>query len=660
MLSSFIKRLEKIPSYPWEKIVERTVLGFLIFALIWKGGKSLETTWLLTILAWMCTYIYWRTRPKKDPIPLIVWLPVIAFVVWTFLSFAFSSTLNYGLDEVFRTSCFALIFFWAFRRLKARGSNKYFSSFLDAIVIATLIAGLIGLFVYIFQPVNRFVGTFFDHRFHTDYWPNAWADWLLVSWPLIALWALQEKRRAQMFVRYLVLGILISFLLLSFSRGALIAFAGQLVLWGLWIGKKHWKKNSFPWKDSLVKIGITVLVSIVFFSGANAIRSQYFPVQSVSEKATFTSAEGASSISERASFWRQSFSLSLERPLFGWGPYSFRFVQPRLQNDVRATSDHAHNVLLKYVVERGWIATILFVFLLAVIFIKSVKQFKLNLSNERQGLIMIAIAGLIAHSLIDFNLQFVSIGLLFWMLLGMLSAEIKWGKARIVNKRLVRTFEVTLATIVLGIAIMEGQGMVLSSFGRHGEAKGNLEQALGWYKSASPQILSRDMHLSRAKILYDLKRLEEAKSAVQDYQNLNSEDYRGSKMEADILRSQRLVEDALMTYDEALMKGGMYNDFGIMRSKVELMIDASMWDELKEVKDGSIEMMKKYVDAIERNSHYIALSPNVEDVIDLANRYAEMSTRRYKPQYEVLAARADHHATLERGRVKARRLGYLW
>ena len=110
--------VNKVSAWPWVKICERSVLGFLVFALLWKGGKSLEATWLLTILAWLCTYVYWAGQKKKkeeDPVPASVWILLMLFVAWTIASFAVSSTVNYGLDEVFRTASFALIFLWAVR-----------------------------------------------------------------------------------------------------------------------------------------------------------------------------------------------------------------------------------------------------------------------------------------------------------------------------------------------------------------------------------------------------------------------------------------------------------------------------------------------------------------------------------------------------------------
>ncbi|MDP7645722.1 MAG: O-antigen ligase family protein [Candidatus Peribacteraceae bacterium] len=655
--------IKKVSAWPWVTICERSVLGFLVFALLWKGGKSLEATWLLTGLAWLCTYVYWASQKKKsdeDPVPASIWILLMLFIVWTILSFAFSSTKNYGLDEVFRTASLALVFLWTCRFTSGKEGKAFLQNLVKFIVIGTLIAGLIGLFVYIFQPVNRFVGTFFDYRFHTDYWPNAWADWLLIAWPLIALWVVKEKRMIPMLLRSLVLGLVIGFLLLSYSRGAIIAFTGQLVLWLLWTVLIYWKKSSFEWKNVSIRAGMILLTSVFVFSCANIVRSQLFPVQPITEKISFTAAEGSSSVSERSEFWKQSLFLSLKRPVLGWGPYSFRFVQPKLQTSIRATSDHPHNVILKLSMERGIIAAFLFLSILVTILYASVNKISAKPNVPVLGFSLIAVAGLLSHSLIDYNLQFVSISMLLWILLAVLMAESKRKKSIVLNKKIVRTFEVLLASIVLIVAVFEAEGIVISSVGRHLEARGEAERALLWYDKANPQIISRDMHLSRANILYGQKRFAEAQNALDDYMKVNNEDYRGWKIRGDIFRSQREVDSALESYEKALSFGGRFNDFGITRSKTELMIDSERWDDLALVKEDTIGLMKTYVDAVESNTHFIALSPNVEDVIDLANRFSLIYTRRERPMFEVLAARADHHSQVERARIEARSPGYLW
>jgi Mg/Co/Ni transporter MgtE len=131
---------------------------------------------------------------------------------------------------------------WAFYLLlrtlkKSNATHKSFAVTLARIIsVATLLACGVGVFVYILQPVSRFAGTFFDYRFHTDYWPNAWAEFLLLSLPLLC-WSLFLRRNRDLvkitdteLFRGIVLGFVLGCFFLSFSRGGIIALGLEVII----------------------------------------------------------------------------------------------------------------------------------------------------------------------------------------------------------------------------------------------------------------------------------------------------------------------------------------------------------------------------------------------------------------------------------------------
>jgi O-antigen ligase len=336
----------------WVPFPEQVLLGFSLFSLLWRGGKGLEATWLLTGIAVFLTIANFlkgseeaqqgAPRPAHYPIGL----PLLAagFFVWTMASFLHSSTANYGLDEVLRDGALVLVFFWTMERAMRGDAAIFVRRFASTISIGTVLAIAFGILVYAMQPVNRFVGTFFDYRFHTDYWPNAWAEYLLLAWPMMVLW-IRTQRGVLRVTGYGILGIVFGALLLSYSRGAMIAFAGQVFLLGIWYALR--KKNDAGAKlkvagcKAVVKIGLIIFVAFAVFFSVNALRGQYHPVQSVAEKITFTADEGGSSVSERAQFWDQSMELIKQKPLYGWGPYSFRFIHQRLCGREGSAGSHS-------------------------------------------------------------------------------------------------------------------------------------------------------------------------------------------------------------------------------------------------------------------------------------------------------------------------------
>ncbi len=659
----------------WCQVCEWAIIVLVILSVVWRGGKSIDMTWLLTGVATMATLSYHLgRRPDQEvPVPLRIWVCIIGFILVTLASFVFSSTQNYGFDELLRTASLGLLFLWMYRRASFERENNdydYVLRLLRVLALTTVGACLIGVLVYTFQPVSRFVGTFFDYRFHTDYWPNAWAQFLLLSWPAVLFLALKDfafdkkstKSRAAFLVRSLAVGLVVGCLFLSFSRGGVIAFGLQLLLWAATL--YHKTRPEFPMRRAVPVAFMVMVIALSTFIAANAMRSQVYSVQDVGEKVTFSASEGTSSVTERLQFWQQAFSLSLQKPLLGWGPYSFRFVQPLLQEGVLATSDHPHNVFLKLAMERGYIALALFVALLFIVLWNTLAALLFDNSDEESLLfsvrtfMFIGVTGVLAHNMIDFNLQFVGIALPFWLLLAVLFTYINTEHMRSVNFTLSRTTEMVLAACVLLIALYEGGYLVVSSLGRHAEAVGNTEQALQWYEKADGEIFSRDLHLSRAKLYYQESDLPMARQAIESYMIANPEDYRAWKQLGDIALLQGEKAEAMTAFEHAFERG-KYNDIGITRGMIEAYLASDMREDIERMLPHIDELMTKYAAAIQVNAHFIALSPNVEEFVFLANTLSRLFPD-YAPKYQVMAAKADHQAQIERRKIESRPPGFLW
>lgn len=651
---------DRVYGLPWLKVSEWVVIGFIAVVLLWRGGKGIEATWALTAVTWLAVFAYWaRGGSEEERIPIWLWAASMGLALWMVVSAGFSLTKNYGLDEVLRTGALLLLFLWAARRVPQDLGDRI--SFLRKLLVVllpiTFLACIIGVGVYVGQPVNRFVGTFFYFRFATDYWPNAWAEYLLLVWPLLAAWVLKEKRPWQSVLSMVPLGFVFGCLLLTYSRGAILACAAQLMLWGA----ITWWKSAvfFPWKMFALRAGTVVVIAVGLFFGANAVRDAFHhPVQSVTDKVLFTAAEGSSSISERRQFWGQALSLANARPWTGWGPYSFRFIQPRLQEGVLATSDHPHNVVLKFAAEEGWIGAILFlVVVLGVLF----KAAKCDLSDPWfavPGLFLIGLVGVLAHNFIDYNLQFLAIAVPFWLVLGLLAGALPWKEPIHLNKKVVRSFEVLFATFLLSIAIIEFPPLVTSAIGRLAEGAGEPERALSWYAASSHERFSRDLHLSRTKILYELERYPEAQKALDDYFRQNAEDARAWRRQGDLARASHDLPRALGAYENAFMLAP-FNEVGITASLLQTLSELKMTDDIAQRKDEFLAIFRTFADAIDRNVHYIDLSGNVEDLVRLSTLLADLYPLD-APQISVLAAKADHRAKLERKIFSEQPKGYLW
>ncbi|MFA5800684.1 MAG: O-antigen ligase family protein, partial [Candidatus Peribacteraceae bacterium] len=495
----------------------------------------------------------------------------------------------------------------------------------------------------------------FNAKFHTDYWPNAWAEEILLLWPMLlwVLWGRKSKRagrgRRLDWLKAAVLGLVIGSLLLSYSRGGALVFLGQLLLLALLVFLS--RGCVFPWRRAGVIGLMTFAVALVLFAGLNHVRSRFHPIESVTRKVTFSSDEGASSISERVQFWKQAVFLAGEKPLLGWGPYSFRFVQPRLQHSVLATSDHPHNVFLKIAMERGIPAAFLFLLFIVAVLTTGVRKF-LRDGGLKDAVLLVGVAGVLAHNMIDYNLQFVGIGLPLWISFGLLAS----GKQkRIGGQLLSKGVELTVSILLLLLALTEGTFLYFSFIARRAEAAGDAAAALEWYNRTNRALFSRDQWLSRGVISLSLERLSDARLATERYLQMNEQDARAWRLLGDIGLRAGNYREAFNAYTRAYAFG-RYNDIGITRGFVYVSAHSKLLGARRKDVD---ELMNEFGLAIEQNTHFVALSKNVEELVSLSDLMAQIFPADHQA-YRALAREATLSAREVRARFTARSRGLLW
>ena len=641
------------------RLPELALLLFLVFAVLWRGGKTLDTVWLQALLAVGLTVTATMFRRERRAIPVWIFSVGVLFLFWTLLSFILSTTKNYGFDEVIQTASLLLIFFWVHD--EASTHHDFTGRVVRILSITLLLACAIGIAVYVLQPVSRFVGTFFNYRFHTDYWPNAWGEFVLLTWPLL-LWSLfsgeKPAEKIKVFVtRAIVFGFVLGCFLLSYSRGSTIAFIGQMFLLAFLLGWSNFHERSKKHAARvLLAVAVLSVTALVTFLGVNAVRSHFHEVESVSKKVMFASAEGSSSVSERREFWNQSVMLTALRPVVGFGPYSFRFVAPRLQTEVLAASDHPHNVLLKLSMERGIPGALLFLGFLILVVIRGLRGV-----GERHPehsvclrlLMVVGIVGVIAHNLIDYNLQFVGIALPMWVLMGLLTASPQEEKR--MRKAPSRLLLVT-ALLLFIFMLYEGAMLALSSKARKYEAAGMPREALEWYAYTEDSLYPRDGWLSRGILLLGQQQFGQAESAADEYIRSNTQDSRGWRLLGDIYLAWKKRPDALRAYEKAF-DDGKYNDAGIAKGLAYLLTDERA--KLLERRFELDSLLNDYAFAILQNTHFIALSKNVEETISLAELLANQFPAE-RQQYQSLIEQIQTHAEEERATYSARPRGLLW
>lgn len=620
-------------------IADLLVVILLVLAFVLRAGKGIELSFAFACVAGLVGFLSYRGQDEQRAVsPWILW-SLLLFLGWSVLSLGFSQVRTYGLDEVLRDGAGAVLFLWMAQGMLREHRTEVLFRLLTWL---TCIACFVGLFVYVLQPVNRFVGVFFHVFDARDYWPNAWAEFLLLAWPLV-LWTVRSyewKKRA------FVCGILLAALLLSFSRGAtLVLFVQLIALFSLW-GMPLLKNGALGdlLRDARKTIAVqtvTILcIAGILFTGANLLRSQFFPVESLAAKATLTASEGTQTVDERSQFWTQAFVLSLQHPFIGWGPYSFRFVQPTLQQQILATSDHPHNIVLKDAMERGWPAAIFFlVFLFAVLLPAKLRLLKQSGQLHMQLFAFVAVVGVVLHNLIDYNLQFVLISLPFWLLLGSLVVDRKAKSA--VTPRVQRGTVLLVASVLLLVTILEGRMQALIVL--TGDAPGS--------------IFSRDTYMHRAEVLLKNGELSRALDVVRLWQKESPADTRAWNALAAIAMDASHSDEAMTAYANA-WRLNPWNDLTAQIGLLRILQARHATDELERMKPLYGNTFDSFALAAEKNTHFVALSPLVDQLLTLGSLlqkvYPDQSSSIARKLHDVRAAVAVFRST------KKEQVGKLW
>lgn len=324
------------------------------------------------------------------------------WIMWTGVALVFSHTKNYGFTEV------VVLAFAALLGICVIGLERVHRKKLLAVVmVIAVLASLYGFWYFPTHKEPRMAGFFLDAFDVRHFFPNAFANFLLMVWPLGLLitgaWRGVKKP--------LTLGILLSALYFTFSRGSWIVFVLQVV--ALVVYEVLQKKERDARKLLTVGVGTFVIAGLIIF-GITQARNVNYASPSLKEKITFKNNEAATSVNERAQFWKGSLALIKEQPIVGYGPMSFRYAYPPHQPTFLALSDHPHNWFLKIGAETGVPALVFF-----GIFLAGILAITWQHKKDFETIIFaVAFFGGLLHNMLDYNMNFVANIVLFFLLAG--------------------------------------------------------------------------------------------------------------------------------------------------------------------------------------------------------------------------------------------------
>ncbi len=348
---------------------------------------------------------------------------LVAFLV-LFLASIVTRQHPYGFKELITFVVGAFIYFAA-SNLDLRQFRDERHILLWSIVGVGSAFSLFGIWELLSGPASRLDGLFFGAVNFSNY-PNAMAQLLIavlgLNWLLFKKHDFQESRYGYVVSIFLLLLNSIAFWL-TFSRGAFLAMA--VVIGAASAFALIREKKPVRLFKSLLTLLLILVFSFLLASYGNSTNN--YPLD-ISDRASAVDASSKRSYNERYDFWKGGIEIANENPVLGVGPGGFEWFYPEYQNETLALSDHPHNLILKIASESGYPAAILFTLFLLFIGAKAVWELVWIRPKESHEFAMLASvgAGLVAHNMVDYNLNFTILMALFFGILGVLENAYAW------------------------------------------------------------------------------------------------------------------------------------------------------------------------------------------------------------------------------------------
>ena len=150
-------------------------------------GAGFPIVILFSVLLFFVVLLEKKVKVEYAPKEMSLIYSLIALFIFGFIN---SKTQNLGLSEVLAfISVFITYLTFAYKK------NKFIKKFLKVVAFSSILAVILGYILYIYLPEPRMVGPFFNILYHAHMWPNAFALFLLSSWPIFLLYFDKKKLR---------------------------------------------------------------------------------------------------------------------------------------------------------------------------------------------------------------------------------------------------------------------------------------------------------------------------------------------------------------------------------------------------------------------------------------------------------------------------------
>ncbi|WII37173.1 O-antigen ligase family protein [Paenibacillus thiaminolyticus] len=190
-----------------------------------------------------------------------------------------------------------------------------------------------------------------------------------------------------------------------------------------WLERKLEGFSMKKWANALLPVGGTILVGLLLIFLLGTGLKDLLP-ESISSRLSSINFQ-QHSVLERITFYKDSMKLVGDYPVFGAGGGAWSALYEKYQNNPYESAQ-AHSYYMQYLVETGFLGFLILIAFLAIIYWKYVQTFRNADETKRNSYFMyfILATSILVHSVMDFNMSYVYIGIIVFISLGGMAASI--------------------------------------------------------------------------------------------------------------------------------------------------------------------------------------------------------------------------------------------
>ncbi|MDD5109045.1 MAG: O-antigen ligase family protein [Candidatus Omnitrophica bacterium] len=405
-------------------------LCLLIFCLPFTKAAAESFTWAAIFLWLLKRILGYRTEVLWGLFPKTALNRALSVYVFAnILSVIFCSKLNLFLRGFFGKELkFLLIYFML---VEVINNKKRLLSILIAIIASAVLLTVDGGVQY-FTGRDFLRGNYMNSFCASFFAGSGFAGWLIIIIPtLLGILAAKIIANVKLKILFFVMiGIQILYLLLTYSRGAWIGFLIAI----LFVLVYFIKKLSLITRVLFLTACVYLLILLIFLPHIlnpqlkYEILTKFKFSQTLNNRVKSIPQITTGSNLERVMLWKEALKIIRDYPITGCGLNNYSIVA-RHYKSFEGGGVYPHNSFLQKTAEIGIVGLLAFLFLLFSFF----KIGVMHLKKKKNYLVLGFLAGILAFSVqsfFDTNLYSLQMVVLFWYILGLTIAVIKLDSSK--------------------------------------------------------------------------------------------------------------------------------------------------------------------------------------------------------------------------------------